>query len=258
MENLYRNTARFYDLRSQVKSFPDVPFYLERAEKAGGAVLELAAGTGRVSLPLAEAGCEVWALDLSEDMLAELKRKSLALPEPARKRIHIVHADMCDFRLHRRFRLIILPFHSIHVIPEADRRAACLACVRDHLESNGRFIISFVLFSVVSETGPVGRTIEVMVDPETGNEVAFEVVTRNVDPERRVFEVDHIFTVRGAKDHREQRLVTTLRQTWFNEEQMRETLTGNGFEILEEYGGYDGRAPEKGIERVLVCRAGER
>src|SRR3712207_670734 len=53
----------------------DVGFYVAEAGRAGGRVLELMSGTGRVSIPLAESGVDLTCVDASEEMLARLERK---------------------------------------------------------------------------------------------------------------------------------------------------------------------------------------
>jgi hypothetical protein len=64
----YERVARFYD--SYVQTDMDVPFFLREAKKAGGPVLELTAGTGRVSIPLLLAGTDLTCVDSSPAMLA--------------------------------------------------------------------------------------------------------------------------------------------------------------------------------------------
>lgn len=72
-------------------------------------MLELAAGTGRISLPLARAGVMVTALDISRPLLDALLEKA----GEERLRIDVVKADIRSFSPNRKFRLIILPFNSI-------------------------------------------------------------------------------------------------------------------------------------------------
>lgn len=116
---------------------PISPFWLAQARQANGPILELACGTGRLAIALAQAGHTVVGLDAAEPMLAEARRKAIAAGVP----VEWVLGDMTDFDLARRFALIILAGNSLcHLL---DRRAveACLAGVRRHLTANGRFII---------------------------------------------------------------------------------------------------------------------
>ena len=100
----FDRVARFYDLETEGLN-EDIPFYLEYAQK-GGTALELACGTGRVLIPLAEAGINAIGLDISGEMLKVAKAKSEALPEKVRDRVELLQGDMRHFDLGRRFPFI--------------------------------------------------------------------------------------------------------------------------------------------------------
>src|SRR4029450_6069466 len=95
----------------------DVAFFVEAAKNAGGSMLEVGCGTGRVLISVARAGVEIVGLDLSQHMLAVCRRK-LELESPAGKpRWQLVSGDMRDFDLRRAFSLITLPFRPFqHLI----------------------------------------------------------------------------------------------------------------------------------------------
>jgi|GEM_PF-7067669 len=69
MANLYESSAKLYDADNRDILLADIPFYLQRAKNLSGKVLELACGTGRITIPLAENGTEIWGLDYSNAML---------------------------------------------------------------------------------------------------------------------------------------------------------------------------------------------
>ena len=115
----------------------DIPFWLNQARKFGGPILELACGTGRVSLPLAKAGFAVTGVDISDSMLAEARKKAAA----AAVAIEWLKADMRSFDLGRKFPLVIFPFNTIAVLHGLEDLEACLSCVKQHLAPGGRFII---------------------------------------------------------------------------------------------------------------------
>lgn len=97
MENLYLNTAKLYDADNRDLFSADIPFYLERANKLGGKTLELACGTGRITIPLAENGINIWGLDYSSSMLDVLNAKVSKLSENAQQNIHSILGDMINF-----------------------------------------------------------------------------------------------------------------------------------------------------------------
>ena len=127
-----------YDAVTPVSLHGDVEWYRQKAETCGGPVLELGAGTGRVTLAIAEAGIPIHALDSSPEMLDALAAKLAARPQNLRDRVTPVGGDMRTFDLAERFALVILPFRAfLHNITDDDRLAT-LARVRHHLRPGGR------------------------------------------------------------------------------------------------------------------------
>ncbi|MPZ49842.1 MAG: methyltransferase domain-containing protein [Dehalococcoidia bacterium] len=119
----------------------DVPFYVDlalEAHAAGQSVLELGCGTGRVTIPIAEAGAEVVGLDGSPAMLEIARRKAPNSDNP-----RWVQADMRDFDLGRQFGLAIIPFRSfLHLLTPEDQ-LSCLGHVHTHLLADGRLALNF-------------------------------------------------------------------------------------------------------------------
>jgi ubiquinone/menaquinone biosynthesis C-methylase UbiE len=98
-----------------------VAFHRELAREAGGPVLELGCGTGRVLLPIARDGIACTGLDSSEAMLEEFRRKSP--PENLR----LVRAPMQGFDLaEERLRLIFSAFRSFQHLLTVEDQLACL------------------------------------------------------------------------------------------------------------------------------------
>ncbi len=126
--------ASLYD--SYVTVTFDVPFFLEEAKAASGPVLELMAGTGRVSLPLIEAGVPLTCVDASGAMLSRLRGK---LQERGLSAT-VVQADVRTLELPNMFALAILPFHSFSELLQSSEQEIALACVYRHLHTGGKFI----------------------------------------------------------------------------------------------------------------------
>jgi len=100
-----------------------------------GGALELAIGTGRVALPLAERGVRVAGIELSPDMLAQLRAK------PGADAIEVALGDMTTTRVDRSFRLVYLVFNTINNVTTQDAQVACFANAAAHLEPGGCFVI---------------------------------------------------------------------------------------------------------------------
>ena len=106
----------------------DLPFWLALAAETGGPVLDIGAGTGRVTLALAAAGAAVVGLDIEPALLAALAHRGRALP------VETVVADACTFELDRRFGLIVAPMQTLQLL---DDRTAFLRRALVHLRPGG-------------------------------------------------------------------------------------------------------------------------
>ncbi len=130
-EAYYDKTARFYDLQYE-EIREDIPFYIEYAQKQGSPILELGCGTGRVLIPTAEAGLEIWGLDISEGMLNVARSKIETLDREVVSRITLRRGDMGNFSLPKRFNLIIIPFRSFLILTTKGDQENALRCIRKH------------------------------------------------------------------------------------------------------------------------------
>jgi SAM-dependent methyltransferase len=101
----------------------------------GGAALELAIGTGRVALPLAARGVRVSGIELSPDMVSQLRAK------PGGDAIHVAIGDMASTRVDDAFRLVYLIYNTIGNLETQDRQVECFQNAAAHLEQEGCFVI---------------------------------------------------------------------------------------------------------------------
>ena len=132
--NNYDIVADLYDI--YVPATFDIDFFLNETRKTGGEVLELMSGTGRVSIPLLEAGVRLTCVDNSAKSNTILRAKL----EQRGLKAEVYSMDVCQLELPRQFSLIIIPFHSFaHIVSPADQRQA-LSRVYRHLQPDGTFI----------------------------------------------------------------------------------------------------------------------
>ena len=130
--------ARSYDTTSHAMTDakvlePTVEFLANLAE--GGAALEFAIGTGRVAVPLHERGIEVHGIEISQDMVDELRAK------PGGDAIRVTIGDMATTRIDGRFRLVYLVYNTIGNLLEQSEQVACFRNAAAHLEPGGCFVI---------------------------------------------------------------------------------------------------------------------
>lgn len=102
---------------------------------AGGPVLELAIGTGRIALPLKERGVQIHGVDISEAMVARLREK------PGGAEIPVTIGDMSEVDYGGRFGVIVLAFNTIFGLPTQDDQVRLFANVADHLTDDGVFLV---------------------------------------------------------------------------------------------------------------------
>jgi SAM-dependent methyltransferase len=120
----------------------DIAFYSRLAERLNATrILEIGAGSGRVSIPLARRGFEVTGLELSPKML-KIGRENAVLEGV---KVNFVQGDARDFDLAKKFQLVIAPFNALmHLYTLSDQDRA-LRCIKAHLEPGGVFAFDVYL-----------------------------------------------------------------------------------------------------------------
>ena len=226
----------------------DVSFYVRQAEKCGGPVLELACGTGRIAVPMAEQGMQVTGLDISDSMLAHARRKA------AERAVAVewVRADCRDFTLNKRFSLIFLAFNSLGHLHDLESVAACFSCVRRHLRREGRFIVDFFNPRLdILTSDPSGRyPVAEYADPDGRGTV---VVT-----ESKTYEADtQINRIRWHYRVGEEReYVEELNLRMFYPQELDALLHYNRFTIEAKFGDFDETASAStSPKQIVICRA---
>lgn len=130
----YDSIAEIYDLYASAEY--DVSYFLKEAGKVRGNVLELMAGTGRISIPLLEAGAQLTCVDASEGMLRVLSRKL------QKRGLHaeVRQADVRNLELPAAFDLAILPSQSFSELLTDDDQEAAMRSINASLRAGARFI----------------------------------------------------------------------------------------------------------------------
>lgn len=118
----------------------DLNFYYSEAEKSRKPILELACGTGRISIPLACAGMKVIGLDSSSKMLEKAKEKLKEVGK-IKGNIRFEKGNMQDFKLGEKFGLVIIPARSFQHLLMPEEQAMCLKNIYEHLKNEGSLII---------------------------------------------------------------------------------------------------------------------
>ena len=137
-----QRVAEFY-AQTYDESVPDWPGEIEfykglatEVRRKGEGLLEIACGTGRVAIRLAQDGTHTVGLDLSSKMLEVAREKSKGVAG-----ISWVEADMCAFDLGEAFGLVIIPGHAFQNLNTPQEQVACLECIFRHLEPGGQLVV---------------------------------------------------------------------------------------------------------------------
>lgn len=238
----YDRAAPYYDADYEAAGHgEDVGFYVAEARAAGGPVLEMGCGTGRVLLPTARSGVEVVGVDSSPGMLARLERALAAEPEAVRLRVRVVRGDVREVHVPGELALVTAPFRVIQHLVEPDALRAWLRNVARHLRRDPPGLLVFDSFrpdaDQVDETPTIAVDIE-RTDPGTGRRV--RRVSRALHhPRRRTFEVGFEWLVEGGAgcDVTATEVETVAR--WFTRGEIEALLEAEGFEATDFWGDFD-------------------
>jgi len=234
----------------------DTEWYRAKAREYGGPILELGAGTGRITLALAQDGASVYALEADAGMLQALRARVSDQPTPVRARITIVEADMRSFDLPERFALVIAPFRVfLHNLTEADQ-LACLTRVRHHLQPAGAF--SFNVFHpslefMAKHAGPltsVWRAGEVFEQPTGGwivrsESIRYDTVRQRVLGLLRYEVYDAGGTLTRTAMHK-------LELAYLYRADIERLLQQAGFSSVQIAGGFDGRPFSRDSDELVI------
>ncbi len=229
----------------------DVPMYLEMAKRHEGPILELACGTGRVAIPLAEAGSTVVGLDSDPEMLelAESKSRMLDL----RRRISFVEAKMESFKMKQKFPLIIAGANSLIHLLTSEELEKCLVRCRGQLDKDGTLYIAFEPSPYLGAAGKYRVERErprQVFNRELGETLLYRGTT-TVDPNFQLIVRHHEYANPRAP-HDATKTATFNYSTRPIYPGELEVLMGSvGLEVKEIYGDYDLRPLTRQSEKII-------
>ncbi|HEX2756806.1 MAG TPA: class I SAM-dependent methyltransferase [Candidatus Limnocylindrales bacterium] len=190
-----RALARLYDL-DLVEDPGDVDLYLELATRTGGPVLELAAGSGRIAVPLALAGHDVTAVDIEPAMIERAFARARAAGRRVSGRLDLIEADLLELDLPDAgtFRLAFIALNSLFLLATRDAQRQAFRTLARHLAPGGLAVVDVWLPEPEDLARFDGRMIFEYErrEPETGHEVT-KVATARHDPTTAVVDLTAIY-----------------------------------------------------------------
>jgi SAM-dependent methyltransferase len=221
-------------------------FYVEAAGGRGRRVLDLACGTGRLSLPLARSGAKVTGGDLSEPMLAKARQRAAEQGLD----LTLLTLDMRDFNLGQRFDAVIIAANSLLHLTGTDELLSFLAAVARHLEPNGRLIFDIFVPSarLLSLPHDARQKLGDFSHPELGTVSLEETIA--YDPITQISRADWYWSRPGQADFRH----TPLEMRQIYPQELPLLLERGGFRLIERFGGFD-RSPlsPDSMRQVSIC-----
>jgi SAM-dependent methyltransferase len=228
----YDEIARLYDPWSRSVT-EDVDFYAGLARAAGGTVVELGVGTGRIAVPTARAGVRVIGVDSSPGMLAVCREAA----------VEAGVAELLDLRLgdlrrppvQERVGLVTCPFRSFLHLQDDGERVDALRAARELLLPGGR--LAFDVFEPGADDidATHGRWLE--RERDIFERADWDVVARTLT-----------LSVRGPGG------ATTMALAWLSPDEWRDLLGRAGFEVEAVYGWFDRRPYTGGEDTVWIAR----
>ena len=226
----------------------DVGFYVNEAKAAGGRVLEVGCGTGRILLPIARAGCAITGIDGSKQMLERCRVNLAAEPAAVQSRITLAQHDMRDFNLAEQFTLIIAPFRVVQHLTTIDDQLQFLATVARHLAPQGRLVFDVFnpRFDILVGADGVERedTPEQRLPDGRTFHRAYRIArVRWID---QVSEAELVYYVDGK------RYVQAFEMRWYLAAELRHLLARAGFRVREMYGDFARGPVVDGCPEIVV------
>ena len=222
-------------------------FYVATAGERGGRVLDLACGSGRLTIPLARSGLQVTGGDLSAKMLERARRSAEALTVE----LDLVQLDMRHFDLNgRTFDTIIVAMNSILHLHSLDDLSGFFRSVARHLSPKGRLVFDAFFPNVAMLSGdPDKRQLVGVIVHDTQGKIIVEETLR-YDPLTQISHVDWYWSTPEKKDFWK----TPLQMRNIFPQEMPLLIASGGLRLVERFGDFD-RSPlvPGSVRQVCVC-----
>jgi SAM-dependent methyltransferase len=272
--------ARYYDL--DLRDDPgDTDLYLALAARTGGPVLELAAGSGRIAVPVAAAGYDVTGIDNDPAMLARAElawkraqdetadgstgeptsprpsprtsRSRGRRPSRAAGTLELIEADLTAVRLRRRFGLAILALNTLLLLERPERQLAALRTLAAHLRRDGLAVVDIWLPAPEDLVIYDGRLLLEWIrdDPETGEQVA-KLASARFDAATATVVLSQLFDASAREGGGVRRTARSDRLRLVGVQELIRMAGDAGLAVAELAGDYRMGAFGPGEERVIL------
>ena len=251
--NAYDNLEEFddppnYDIEEGQRSAARIAFYCDLAKRVGGPVLEIACGSGLVTLPIAAQRLDVTGVDLARPMLEHARKKA----KQQRLNIRWVEADARSFDLGAQYQFILLTGNAFQAFLRREDQEALLASVKRHLAPQGLFAFE--------TRNPAGHDLanqpEEEFDQSYTSVEGFRVsvsFTQTYDPIAQVmYWTSYRRWNNGQTPHKKE---THIACRFTHPQELNALLHYNGFQIMEQYGNWDKQVLSASSPSIIsICK----
>jgi 2-polyprenyl-3-methyl-5-hydroxy-6-metoxy-1,4-benzoquinol methylase len=244
-------TGEFYDRYHEGKLYylvpNDINFWIEIAKKYGDPILELASGTGRISIPLAEKGFRVTGLEISQSMIERARQKS--------DKVEWLEADIRAFHLQKKFKLIIFPYLTINTLLKVEEIESMLDCVKKHLEPDGRLVIDLISptpkFLLDLFLGSDRRMLDCIFSSPDGKGNIVSTMIREYESAEQTIAHKLFYNIPGEAEE----VTEELKARLYFPQEIDTLLKYNGFTIEHKFGDYD-QSPfvSESPYQIIICQ----
>jgi SAM-dependent methyltransferase len=229
---LYDPIARIYDPWSRSVT-EDIGFYVDHALASGGPAVELAVGTGRIAVPIAQAGIRVIGVDSSPGMLAVAREAATAAG--VGELVDLRVGDLTDPPVPERVPLVVCPFRTLLHMPNEAQKLRALRAARELLEPDGAFVFDVFAPNEDDIRETHGRWLE--REPGIEELAVWDRSTRTLS-----------LSVRGKNAQ------ATFQLHWLSAPEWLRLLERAELDVEALYGWFDRRPFERDEDMIFVCR----
>jgi 2-polyprenyl-3-methyl-5-hydroxy-6-metoxy-1,4-benzoquinol methylase len=238
-----------YDLEEGERSRPRIAFYCHLAKTVGGPVLEIACGSGLVTLPVAAQGLDVTGVDLARPMLEHARRKA----EAQSLSIRWVEADARSFDLGRQYQFIFTTGNAFQAFLRRDDQERFLASVKQHLLPGGVFAFETRNPSGHDLTNQLEEEFEYSYQSVEGRLVSVSF-TQVYNPLTQIISwTSYRRWNDGELDHKKE---THIACRFTHPQELEALLHYNGFRIDQQFGDWNGEPLSASSPSIIsICNA---
>jgi ubiquinone/menaquinone biosynthesis C-methylase UbiE len=248
MHEYSKTISRFYDtVYDSLRTPIDRQFYLEQIANANGPVLEIGVGTGRIFVEALNRGADIYGIDISENMLEVLHEKI-----PASEHHRVSQADMTDFNLGKKFKLIIVPFRIFQHVLSVEDQLSALECIKNHLDDDGRLVFDVFIPNFKRLSEPIKNILEFSGEYAPGQVVERYLDTKDHDHLNQILYIT--FTFKWKDDGKEMCEKDKFPLRYYFKYELEHLISRVGLNLSNVYGDFKkGELSNLSNDFIVVC-----